>query len=305
MLWADNFTTAEYIGFLDDDALFSKAIIPYDIFDSQGRPRAIVKYANGNHKLQPHIRNWYRQSNYMFGQPAYVNAMSYFPVIVRREHLPEMRRAMLDQHPEFATFEDLFISLVNRGVFSQFQFMFDYLWRTHRDEYSWHFEADQLVNPNNVSGFVKDDPMAKKIPIKDGSPEENGVTPEMLKPFPRCAVHGSYDHILGLNRRNRGGQVAEYMRRGFCFSLPQKDDTSSPDVASCCQVYNVSTEINRFNEWRFEANNYGELWVAYDRPGAIRAHEERMRHNVPHKWDSDELSTIFGGDNCGKVNGLF
>jgi hypothetical protein len=30
-----------------------------------------------------------------------------------------------------------------------------------------------------------------------------------------------------------------------------------------------------------------------------------MRRNVPHEWDSDELSTIFEGDSCGKVNGLF
>jgi hypothetical protein len=43
----------------------------------------------------------------------------------------------------------------------------------------------------------------------------------------------------------------------------------------------------------------------YDYPGVVRAHEERMRRNVAHKWDSDELSTIFGDDSCGKVEGLF
>ncbi len=128
----------------------------------------------------------------------------------------------------------------------------------------------------------------------------------MLKPFPRCAVHGSYDHIDGNPKSNRGGQVIEYMRRGFCFSLPQKNnDTSNPDKASCCQVYNVSTKLNKSNEWVFESNVYGKLWPAYDYPGVLRALGERMRRNVPHKWDSEELSIIFGGDSCGKVNGLF
>jgi hypothetical protein len=307
MLWADNFTTSEFIGFLDDDTLFSKAIIPYDVFDSQGRPRAIVKYSNGIHDMEPHYKQWYRQYDYMFGQPAYLNAMSYFPVVIRREHLPEIRQAMLDQHPEFASFDDLFISFVRRRkYFSQFQFMFDYLWRTHREEYSWHFEADRLVNLNNVSGFVKDDPIAKMVAIKDGSPQENGVTAEMLKPFPRCAVHGNYDHISGISQIDRAAQVTEYMRRGFCFSLPQKDgSTSNPDEASCCRVYNVSNEINKSNEWIFEGNKEGELWPFYDYPGVVRAHEERMRRNVAHKWDSDELSTIFGDDSCGKVEGLF
>jgi hypothetical protein len=128
MLWADNFTTSEFIGFLDDDTLFTKAIIPYDIFDSQGRPRAIVKYPNGIEKMDNLIKEWYKQSDYMFGQPAYVNGMTNFPVVIRREHLPEIRQAMLDQHPEFATFDDLFISLVHHSKsYSQFVFMCDFL----------------------------------------------------------------------------------------------------------------------------------------------------------------------------------
>jgi hypothetical protein len=288
--------------------LFTKAIIPYDIFDSQGRPRAIVKYPNGIEKMDNLIKEWYKQSDYMFGQPAYVNGMTNFPVVIRREHLPEIRQAMLDQHPEFATFDDLFISLVHHSKsYSQFVFMCDFLWRTHRDKYSWHLEADQY---DVLTGFVNNTPeMAKRFAIKDGSPEENGVTPEMLKPFPRCVVHfGAYDHIRDISQRKRAypAHVTEYMRRGFCFSLPQQNDaTSNPDKASCCQVYNVSTEINQSNEWVFEQDLWGKLWPVYDYPGALRAHGERMDRNVPHKWDSDELSTIFGGDSCGKVNGLF
>jgi hypothetical protein len=82
MLWADNFTTSEFIGFLDDDTLFTKAIIPYDIFDSQGRPRAIVKYPNGIEEMKEWVKGWYRTSDYMFGHPAYVNGMTNFPVVI-------------------------------------------------------------------------------------------------------------------------------------------------------------------------------------------------------------------------------
>jgi hypothetical protein len=44
MFWADNFTDSEYIGFLDDDAIFSKAVQPYDLFDKMGRPRVLARY---------------------------------------------------------------------------------------------------------------------------------------------------------------------------------------------------------------------------------------------------------------------
>jgi hypothetical protein len=116
ILWANNFTSSDFIGFLDDDTLFSKAH-PYDIFDSQGRPRAIVRHPNGieNLKAFGHVREWYRETEHMFARPACVNGMTNFPVVIRREHLPEIRQAMLDQHPEFASFDDLFISMVRHG----------------------------------------------------------------------------------------------------------------------------------------------------------------------------------------------
>ena len=36
MLWADNFTTADYVGFLDDDSMISHHVLPEDIFDQKG-----------------------------------------------------------------------------------------------------------------------------------------------------------------------------------------------------------------------------------------------------------------------------
>jgi hypothetical protein len=98
MFWADNFTTAEFIGFVDDDTLFTKAVIPYDVFDSLGRPRALVTFPTdrkGNYQ-------WFNATNYSLGTPGYVDAMTNFPLIIRREHLAEVRQAVMKQHPEFS-----------------------------------------------------------------------------------------------------------------------------------------------------------------------------------------------------------
>lgn len=44
MLWADNFTTAEFVGFLDADTFFKTNVIKHDMFDDANRPRVWLKY---------------------------------------------------------------------------------------------------------------------------------------------------------------------------------------------------------------------------------------------------------------------
>lgn len=77
MFWADNFTTAEFIGFVDDDTMFSKAVIPYDLFDSLGRPRALVSYPTDDRHKWRHL--WYNPTNYSLGSPGYLDAHDELP----------------------------------------------------------------------------------------------------------------------------------------------------------------------------------------------------------------------------------
>ena len=142
--WADNFTDAEYIGFLDDDTLFSMGVTDHDLFDERGRPRVLSKYPVGDIVDGWH-HNWHRVSHWALGIPSFINAMAYFPTIIHRRHLQIVREAMLQHHPEFACFDDLFVEMVHRtkGYYCHFVIIFDYIWWHHREDYDWRFARDE------------------------------------------------------------------------------------------------------------------------------------------------------------------
>ena len=106
MFWADNFTDAEYIGFVDEDTIISRAVHASELFDDLGRPRAIVR-----HMLQSGQLDYIETTHYAFQKPALVYAMDYFPVIIKREHLQLMRQKILEIHTEFSYFDEFFLSL--------------------------------------------------------------------------------------------------------------------------------------------------------------------------------------------------
>lgn len=281
MFWADNFTDAPYIGFVDDDAVITRAIEDYDLFDKRGRPRAIVRYSTDLKRQYPDklVHDWFSQCSWAYGgQQALVNAMSYFPVIIKREHFAEIRQTLLSHHPEFTTFDQFFTVLQGRGRFSQFGIMFDHLWRHHRDEYSWHFDPflDQTIR-GVIEGF--------KFPFHQfGLPQENNITEEMLQPFPRCAMHGLYVRRVGreIRRSRRTELMNEFLRRGYCYSqpiVPQEGaggnsvNYTSIDL-QCRKFYDVWNDINIENEWEFEV--YGPSWTRVNYEGCVNAHRQCM-----------------------------
>ena len=301
MLWGDNFTNATWIGFMDDDSLVTKAVLEEDLFDSHGRPHTIVRFrADGQPRL------WHQASNRAYRQKSFVNAMSYFPVIVKRDHLPGMRQAMLNAHPEFSYFDELYLHLLKGKPFSQFFLMFDHVWREHRQEYAWHF--DNFPKGINESDF-------EKLGILPGTPSDIGVTPEMLQPFPRCVMHGSY---MGGKKQGRKWLVRKAMRKAYCNSLPllprhsnHLNESSSlqstvhtnattstadyyvttPDEAHCSGKH-VYEDPNIRYEWAFEERVYGLGWPLYDMEGVKRAHRSRILRNQPRQWDSSVLQEL-------------
>ena len=295
MFWADNFTDAEYIGFLDDDSLFSMAVTPADLFDSQGRPRVFSRYYTGSKDID-WVRIDLRQSHFAYGWPAYVFTMAYFPVIIRRDHLSLIRSEILRRHKEYSYFDEFFLALRKRdGRFCQFCIMFEYLWRYQREDYSWHFEADHVKGPFYPDGFPNNSDIAKAYPyISAGTPETNGVTSDMLRPFPRVCVHASY--IKGGEANDatqRRALVSDIMRRGYCFSQP-KSHWSKPEFLKRCQSLNVTAgDINVRNQWDFES--FAKPWPWPDsKPQLQQAHEERTLRNPDHLWDMHEVRAIFG-----------
>jgi hypothetical protein len=193
MFWADNFTNAEYIGFVDDDTIVSRAVQAIDLFDELGRPRVIARMAKHGNPV------WNDATAFAFKRTPKIYAMTYFPVIMKRDHLIEMRQAILQtHHPAYNTFDEFFTAIIHRHgqtnnaygneEISQFCIMMDYVFEHHRDEYSWHMEAQYA-----------DDGLA------------SAAAAELLQPFPRVAVHGSY-LFKAAPLQNQGCKETTYFR---------------------------------------------------------------------------------------------
>ena len=190
MFWADNFTTSEYIGFMDTDATMVTFVDREDLFEDS---KPIVN-GRGGRALFDHTWVWAAGTFETLGILEPFKSMSYFPVIIKRSHLKDLRDFIADRHN--LTFDDAFyrnISAPGTGrikYFSQFDIMFAYLFTFKRNEYKWYIQSESPdwdgKNPPPVYG-------------QDGNVSQ--FTAEMLVPKPRIATHARYrnsKHISGL-----------------------------------------------------------------------------------------------------------
>ena len=181
MFWADNYTDSEYIGFMDTDATMLTYIDREDLFED-GKP---VVNARGGRTVFDHTWSWAAGTFETLGILEPFKAMSYFPVIIKRSHLKDLRDFIADRHN--LTFDDAFYqnisapSAVRLKLFSQFDIMFTYLFTFKRSEYKWYIHSETPdwdgINPPPVYG-------------QDGNVSQ--FTAEMLVPKPRIATHARY-----------------------------------------------------------------------------------------------------------------
>ena len=183
MFWADNFTNSEYVGFVDTDAAFITYVDREDLFEDgkpvvNGRSGYRSVKADGNWK-------WTVGSFVALGILEPFRCMTYFPVIIKVSHLPEIRDFIARYHNQ--TFNEVFYNNIskNHNYYSQFAIMCTYLFAFKRDEYKWYVhnitpEWDGK-NPPPIFG-------------QDGNVSQ--FTPEMNYPKPRIAVHAGYRRCL-------------------------------------------------------------------------------------------------------------
>jgi hypothetical protein len=180
MFWADNFTDSEYVGFVDSDTAFLTYIDREDLFEG-GKP--VVNGKSGHIGTDNIAYEWTRGSERVLGILEPFRCMSYFPVIIKVDHLKGMRDYIADRYN--STFDNAFyhnISGLNGGSsYSQFAIMCTYLWAFKRDEYQWyvHSETPSWDGRNPPPG-----------PGQDGNLTQ--FTTEMNTPKPRIAAHARY-----------------------------------------------------------------------------------------------------------------
>eukprot|EP01036_Dinobryon_divergens_P026069 gene26069-34674_t len=159
MFWADNFTTAEYVGFADTDAVLLTYI--------DGRP--VVNARSGAHCCDC----WAQMPKGTLAATGLLEpmrCMSYFPMIVKTAHLKEIRDFISRHHK--MSFNEAFYNFTSSNFYSQFNIFCAYLFHYHRSDYVWDGK-----NPPPLEG-------------QDGN--LSMFTPEMYLPKPRVATHARY-----------------------------------------------------------------------------------------------------------------
>ena len=271
MLWADNFTDSEYVGFVDDDALFTKHILREDIFDEFNRPHVWGR-SNNSDKFYLKLQEGTRWSDH--SDKEIMRTMNYFPVVVKTCHLEVVRASVLKHHPEFRNFDHFYKRSHKRKnkAIGQYNLMHQHLWKLRHDDYNWHLE--RLSDRDNHFDDIE------------------GVTKEMMVPYPKSAIHINYDY-----RTNKPKKfVEDVFKRGFCYSLTKLEHESGSKNSQLCKQNGYSWDIvsttPNIDQWTFE-----DLDMRWDNR-TYEAHKKRLSLNRARlDWDQTELELIFGNAN--------
>ena len=227
MLWADNFTTSEYVGYVDSDSIFLTYIDREDIFED-GKP--VINGRSG-----PMETEWWAKSplfNHDFtGLEQPMRCMSYFPVVIKTAHLKDLRDHIVkhwnNNIPEYKgrnlTFDDIFYLNSEPGIY-QFDLMCTYLFNFKQNEYKWYAHPMEPINWNGIH------PKKDKHEMDYSHYRNKPGLPDIFQPKPRIATHARYrghhlrDILLHPAEMNRAMQL------GICISPPLASYNDQPSL---------------------------------------------------------------------------
>lgn len=175
MFWADNFTTAEYVGFVDTDCVFVTYIDREDIFEN-GKPVINGRFGNA---VDPFWKEVPLTTYDIIGHLEPMRCMNYFPVVLKTSHLKDLREYISNRF-NGTQFDEVFQQHITDRSFSQFNIMCAYLYYYKRDEYTWYIHRQ---NPNGDESYPPDNGTNTDMSL---------YTPDMYYPKPRVATHARY-----------------------------------------------------------------------------------------------------------------
>ncbi len=196
-----------FVGFIDTDTLFVTPVTQELLFNGT-KPNVIGQY--GNTPDEGDTIFWPKVTEQFIGKREVFRCMSYFPVVIKVEHIVEMRNYIVGVHNK--TFLQIFSDLShNPKGYSQFNIMCNYMWYFHRAEYQFYAQQDHPF-----------DRLKKAISAADRQPADyytKHLTNAMKFPFPRSCIHFSYHpgiepYIPGKSDKAMPGLIKE----GQCFS---------------------------------------------------------------------------------------
>ena len=258
MFWPENFTRAEYVGFLDSDAFFVTRVAKGDIFHNgkpiirARTPRGILGHKAPEATLEMEVA--YKTTGYF----DVMDCMSYFPVVFKTSHFAALREH-IRKHMGLRTFDEAFAELItmSRGkYYSQFRIMCSFFWHHNRDDYHWSLYP--LQNTTVHPSLIGNDLLENRTP--------------------HIAVHRTYENIsIDWN---------DVMKMGVLFSMTNDQRKQwLPQSFHSFQPYEM---INQY-EWIFEGYN-----LIFN--NSLKAHIERLDRNshCPHRWRKKAINNLFG-----------
>ena len=201
MFYPENCTSKKYVGYVDTDTMFITRVIPEMMF-IEDKPIIIGVYGNTTN-------NYWSVSSHstanIFKTKEVMKCMSYFPVILKVEHVIQMRGYLEKLHN--MPFDEILQKLQSNQssglvtTFAQFNLMCQYVWMFHRNEYVFHLQFQP--RPHQVIVPKREDPTYY----------DKMVTAEQKFPVARTAVH--YKYVPADWRKEE--TYRHLLRSGICF----------------------------------------------------------------------------------------
>jgi len=214
MFWADNFTAAEYVAFVDSDSVFLTMVDREDLFED-GKPVINGKSGPSGDAF------WQRGPMFsysMTGREEVMRCMSYFPVVIKTAHLKELREHVVRQHGGNMTFDQIYFGeTATLGAF-QFNVMCTYLFYYKQDEYKFYAHPTMKLPWDGISP-APDPGMVQNYSLFDNNP--NLV--DIYEPKPRIATHSRYrgwksKYMMQIGQSRQ--HMNMLMQQGICISPP-------------------------------------------------------------------------------------
>ncbi len=192
--YPENCVHKKYVGFIDSNTFFITPVTPELLFNGN-KPHMNCVYGLSQNK------GWRIGTHFILQKKEIFECTSYFPVIIKMEHIIEMRQHIENLHQRGFSNTFAHVSWIPSHLW-QYNIMGNYLWYFHRDEYQFHAQY-------NKPGYT----WSESPSVPPMNYYQVNVTEGMKVPQPAAAVH----------QGNFGDQAvvratAQLVKTGICKS---------------------------------------------------------------------------------------
>ena len=204
---------------MDTDTFFDTLVTPQLLFDTDDNNKPIIVAKIG----EIFIDCWLTASFMFLKKKEVMQCMSTFLVMIKTEHMRQMRKDVSKLHggkPFDEIYRDTLKLSQTYGMYCtcQFSLMCNYLWHYHRDEYSWRM---QMV-PNGDWRINRKDKIMKQQVDRAYYYDSKEVKSEWMVPIPRSSIHLRYVIDKKTGKAFTGypppSVVEEIIKEGLCYS---------------------------------------------------------------------------------------